>query len=520
MSKAEKVYLPVKEITPFLNSDGIEQAWKNLTATHAHYGYPEKTANLILSSPEFKNSTILDKDYLAGLTVGQISIMYEYSLAHVNPDSRKESGQYFTPDDVALWMAEHSRKFPEGVWLDPCSGLGNLSYPLAAMQDDPEQFIVNRLILADMDALALLIARALFTLKFHNKNMNLFNDLKPRMVEQNFLDNDKGLPDKIAHLEPDFVIVNPPYAAFKDDRWETKQARDLYAFFLEVIIKNTKGYISVTPQSYTNGGKFKTLRKLIINNFNHVDIYNFDNVPDSVFKGIKFGSTNTNTANSVRASIMIARNVEEDEAQTRITPLLRWVSAERETMWQQVDSKLTPVIFTENIFPKNYAGLTKLYDEVQSDRWEPLANLISKTPTQYSLIIPSTPRYYISATKRKLSRSSFKEIFFNTEKDMNRAYVYLNSSLLYWWWRVNDGGMTLSTETLLTLPVEKALTVQSDLVKKLETSEQANLVIKINAGKPQENVKRPMTLIKELNERLFKKATADKLEAVHKNSNF
>lgn len=510
----------MKEITPSLDEHGIEQTWKNLIATHAQHAYATDTAKLVTDSSEFKNANILEEDYLKGLTVGQISIMYEYSLAHVDPNSRKESGQYFTPDDVAAWMAEHSNKFPEGVWLDPCSGLGNLSYPLAKMQKDPEDFIVNRLILADMDPLALLLARALFTLEFHNKNGNLFNDLKPRMVEQNFLDNDKGLPEKIAKLKPDFVIVNPPYAAFKDERWETKQARDLYAYFLEVIIKNTKGYISVTPQSYTNGAKFKTLRKLIMKNFNHVDIYNFDNVPDSIFKGIKFGSTNTNTANSVRASIMIARNVETDSASTRITPLLRWVSAEREKMWKEVDSKLTPVVFTENIFPKNYAGLTKLYDEVLSARWEPLSNILSKTPTQYSLIVPSTPRYYISATKRKLSRSSFKELFFKSESDMNRAYVYLNSSLLYWWWRVNDGGMTLSSDTLLTLPVEKTLSNHADLVKKLEASEQSNLVIKVNAGKPQENVKHSMVLIKELNERLFKKATADKLEAVHKNTNF
>lgn len=518
MASSEKVYLPVKEITPFLAQWGLETTWKKLVLTHAQNAYPVEVASQLIMSPEFAHTTVLPKDYLYGLSLGQISIMYEYSLAYVNPSSRKSSGQYFTPDDVALWMAKQSESFPEGVWLDPCSGVGNLGFALASIQEDPETFILEKLILTDKDPVALLIARALFTLKFYKQNTNLFSLLKDRMIQQDFLENTDGLPSKIKTFTPDYVIANPPYAAHNDDRWETKKARDLYVFFLEVIVKNMKGYITVTPQSYTHGSKFKELRKLIINNFNVIDIYNFDNIPDSIFKGIKFGSTNTNTANSVRASIMVAQKT-DGKTFTRITPLLRWLSAERNTMWQEVDKQLVPVVLTENIFPKHYKGLSELYNEVLTDRWEPLSNLLSPTQTPYVLIVPTTPRYYITATKRKLSRTSFKELFFRSEEDMNRAYVYLNSSLLYWWWRLNDGGMTLSTETLLSLPVEKTLTVHKDLVKKLEKSETSNLVVKMNAGKGQENVKHSMLLIEEINERLFHKKTTRKLLATHKNTN-
>jgi type I restriction-modification system DNA methylase subunit len=41
----------------------------------------------------------------------------------------KEDGQYFTPDDVAQLMAKKSLNFPENrIWVDPCSGVGNLSF--------------------------------------------------------------------------------------------------------------------------------------------------------------------------------------------------------------------------------------------------------------------------------------------------------------------------------------------------------------------------------------------------------
>ena len=73
-----------------------------------------------------------------------------------------------------------------------------------------------------------------------------------------------------------------------------------------------------------------------------------------------------------------------------------------------------------------------------------LETIISSSPTDYVLYIPSTPRYYISASKRKLHRSSIKKIYFDNEENLNIAYVLLNSAYFYWWWRVVDGGMTLS----------------------------------------------------------------------------
>lgn len=520
MDKPQKINLPTKEISVLLDKSGLETTWKQLVLTHAKKSYPEITSKLITASNEFQNITLLPEDYLNQLSIGQIGILYEYSLSYVNPESRKQSGQYFTPDDIAKWMAKQSKKFSKGIWLDPSSGIGNLSYYLAKQQTNPEKFIVNQLILSDKNALALLIARVLFTLHFHKDNSNLFEDLKPRMVEQDFLETTQGLPSKIAQLKPDYVIVNPPYAPHKDIRWDTSQARDLYAYFLEVIVKNVKGFISVTPQSYTNGEKFSTLRKLIIDNFNNIDIYNFDNIPDSIFKGIKFGSTNTNTANSVRASIMIAQKTTPNNALTRITPLLRWGRAERSTMLQTVETKLAQVTLTENVFPKNYEGLTKLYEEILSNSWEPLHKILSPYPTEYALTVPTTPRYYITATKRTLNRSSYQTLYFNNETDLNKIYVYLNSSIMYWWWRVNDGGMTLSTKTLLTLPVNNKLKTYPSLIKQLEDSEKNNLVIKMNAGKGQENVKHPPNLIQTINEQLFSKTVANKLFETHKNTNF
>ena len=140
-----------------------------------------------MESPEYGAARILPKNYIEGLTIGEISVLYEYSVALINSKSRKSNGQFFTPDDVAKFMAKFSKDFGAGIWLDPCSGIGNLSWHLINSQSNPEKFLENNLILSDKDELALLIARALFTMSFQKKNSKLYFDIKDKFISFDFL---------------------------------------------------------------------------------------------------------------------------------------------------------------------------------------------------------------------------------------------------------------------------------------------------------------------------------------------
>jgi hypothetical protein len=83
-------------------------------------------------------------------------------------------------------MASYSKKFSSGLWLDPCSGIGNLSWHLIAIQDDPEDFLLNNLLLSDKDELALLIARTLLTISFQNKVKDLFVKIEKNFISFDF----------------------------------------------------------------------------------------------------------------------------------------------------------------------------------------------------------------------------------------------------------------------------------------------------------------------------------------------
>ena len=488
-----------KSFQKLLLQYGLKITWKNILWTHMSN---KKQFAYILESPEFKNGKLLPKDYIEGLSIGEISVLYEYSVTLINSKSRKSNGQFFTPDDVAIFMTKFSKEFNGGVWLDPCSGIGNLSWHLINAQDNPEEFLVSNLILSDTDELALLIARTLLTISFQKSRTKLFQEVKNKFICFDFISvSDSGQDDlfnsgneldKIPRH--DYVIVNPPYLATKmDSRFETSKAGDLYSYFLENIIKSSKGFISITPQSFTNAQKFKSLRKLLLSNFNNLKIFTFDNVPANIFKGIKFGSTNSNQANSIRAAIIVAK---PGKGKPKITSLLRWRTSERDFLFRNAEKFLSDVNLTEEFFPKVSKEYKNLYSEMSGA--QTLKSIVSLKRTKYSLHIPSAPRYFIPALKKPAKRASQKVIYFSNVENRDYAYMVINSSLLYWWWRVRDGGMTLSLETLLSLPLPK-FKVNKKIVLELEKSEKTSKVYKQNAGAAQENVKHPKSLINKLN---------------------
>jgi hypothetical protein len=506
-----------KSLDILLDTIGLRKTWISILARHIE---EKPQLEYILNDKVFQKAKKIKVDLITGLSIGEIGVLYEYSIARSDSDSRKSNGQFFTPDDVAIYMAEQAISFGEGIWLDPCSGIGNLSWHLTAIQEDPEEFLRNKLILSDRDELALLIARTLFTVSFQKNRKRLFDEIEKNFVSFDFLsvadsgslelfETSSQLSQIPAH---DFVLVNPPYLATDiDGRFETSKSGDLYAYFLENIIKTSRGFISITPQSFTNAGKFRSLRKLLLDNYENLTIFTFDNVPANIFKGIKFGSKNSNTANSIRASIVIAR---EGSGKRRITSLIRWRSSERELLFKSLDKFLSDVPLSHSYFPKVSKKYKKLYMSVRDNK--SLGNLCTSNTTKYSLHVPSAPRYFIPALKKPVQRASQKTLFFLSSHDRDYAYMLINSSFMYWWWRVRDGGMTLSLETITSLPLLE-FKVDGEVVAALEKSEKTNKVYKQNAGAAQENVKHPKDLMIRLNKAVIPDY-ADLLITLHENS--
>ena len=368
-------------------------------------------------------------------------------------EEKKNNGIFYTPEDIALFMSKKAKSFDDGkgIWLDPCCGLGILSICLASIQDDPVDFVKNRLIINERDNNQLQIALGNFREKF---------GVEPKSFNEDFLEYNFG---------EDYIIMNPPYFKYKDN--------DIYAYFLDKASKTTKGFVSINPLSFTNGKKFKETRKNLLT-FRSINLYHFDNIPGCIFYDA-----------SVRVSIIITHNNNDDR---RTTGIIRWKSSDRKKMLNNIEDNIDDAILTENIFYKTSKNTNKY---IQTTRL--LSNYLCDY-SEYPLYIANSPRYFISASTEKLDRTGQIEIFMKDLRSYNKALILLNSSYLYWWWRTNDSSMSLTKGTLLRLPWID-VSVDEEIITEIERSQIENKVYKKNAGKLQENVKHPKTLIGKLN---------------------
>lgn len=455
-----------------------------------------------------------EANLLQDLSVGELSVCYEALLAHTDRQARKNSGQYFTPDDAASFMAEQTASFPPGKWVDPACGVGNLSWHLAALQKDPSSFIRNRLVLIDKDEAALRTAVALIGAKYAGSETDLAG-LESKATCEDFLAQPAGVS---AQGSPwDYAIVNPPYAKDAPRKgYATGQTRDLFAYFLEKVMKTTKGFVAVTPASYLSARRYQVLRDLLAEQCRGGDVFVFDNVPDTLFRGYKFGSTNTSQTNFVRAAVTVCA---PGQSHWRITPILRWQKKNRDGMFDGAPRLLSGLRKApDGQWAKIHPNLVGIWETLKQEPVR-LCDLMADSPTDHRLEVALTPRYYISASFRPLQRASKATLYFKTETDMLRVAAVLNSSIPYLWWRSLDGGVALTRRVLLTTPIPPASEKALEVARLLREKEEDHVVVKLNAGRRNENVKRPSKLVKSLDRLLLAEPDVD-LACLYTNNMF
>ena len=68
-----------KILRHLLKKYGLHKAWVSLLATHLN---GKEAFKYILNQPEFLDTKIFPRDLLQGLTVGEIGVLYEYSVTY------------------------------------------------------------------------------------------------------------------------------------------------------------------------------------------------------------------------------------------------------------------------------------------------------------------------------------------------------------------------------------------------------------------------------------------------------
>lgn len=176
--------------------------------------------------------------------------------------------------------------------------------------------------------------------------------------------------------------------------------------------------------------------------------------------------------------------------------MIRFKAEERKNMFAQLDNLLGDFVYNDECaWTKVPKTLEPLVGELKKTTLT-VADLVeastAKQNQELKITIPSTPRYFISGSRRNLSRSSKIELYAKDKISFDRLYIIINSTFSYLWWRIYDGGITLSKQTLMTMPVpDIPMENLEDLVKEGLAMEERCLVNKVNAGRNNENIKFP-----------------------------
>lgn len=486
-----------------IKTDGLKHTWTYICQYVLTYG---------------ENS-----DFLNAKKFGE---MYEIGLAVQNKQQKKNNGQYYTPDDVALIMSEWFNSLEGENVCDVACGTGKLilTYLNYIGFDKARKLIQDgRLYLYDIDAVALSICKTSIMLKFGKDLKDTIYD-----VQGDFLSSKISLPKNSK------VISNPPYAAVQQikENWKNtlvlNDSHELYSVFMEKIINESVASVIITPYSFISGSKFYSLRT-ILNQYNG-EIYSFDNVPGNIFCGRKHGIFNTNTSNAVRAAITVIRK--NNAKGFRLTPLIRFKSTERKELLQckTLENFLSPnkqkISLNTPMYYKCFKELQPLYDcVIRKSENHTLSELVSKMGN-YMLSMPNTCRYYTSAVSGTMKRKGQITLYFDDEKKFNYAYCLINSSFVYWHWRLYDGGINYPVGLLLKTPVLYYFLSEDDhnffKETKNEMCKRANeFVIKKNNIGIQENIKYPRQYRDKINQRFLQilniKIDNSTMDLIHSN---
>lgn len=436
-----------------------------------------------------------------------IGQLYETELAKSDKVQKKQRGQYYTPSDVARVMSEWLDRQEGHNVCDVACGTGNLimAYLSYIGQEQAIGLLQSgRLYLYDADGAALDICKAAIVAKYGEVAGEHLH-----VINADFLSSSISLPEDCK------VISNPPYCAISsigadwDDTEVLRDTKELYALFMERVIKQSVSSVIITPYSFISSPKFYALRRVMQGRGGA--IFAFDNIPGNIFCGKKHGVFNTNMMNSVRSAITVTST---GKVGYRVTPLIRFKRSEREAILKCdvlegfLGSKRQVITVENTRFAKCFKSLEPIYDKwLMVSGGHTLGDVV-RNAARYALHMPNTCRYFTAASCAPLHRGGQIALYFDDEASRDYAYCMLNSSFAYWWWRLFDGGITYARGLLLNMPSilpaasddDKAFfhVMQEEMTAKADSFK----VTKSNVG-VQENIKFPREYRDRINNRLL-----------------
>jgi adenine-specific DNA-methyltransferase len=202
----------------------------------------------------------------------QIDISRREATRQLDQSKRSDFGQFFTPYEVARFMASlfHVNGAEKLSLLDAGAGVGSLSVAFLEQLDAKSK--------ADLDIVAYELDETVSPILESNlagfATPALGNKINAEVIKADFIQ--QGIINYLTgrYKPVDYAILNPPYKKINSDSLHRRLLRkvgietvNLYAAFvaLSVLMLKEKGeLVAIIPRSFCNGPYFKPFREFLL----------------------------------------------------------------------------------------------------------------------------------------------------------------------------------------------------------------------------------------------------------------
>lgn len=247
-----------------------------------------------------KFTQLLTQDIHRGNATDLIAYAERVAENYLNISSankRKSKGQYFTPQQVSLFMAGlldiNKQKFSV---LDPGAGTGMLSAAVCEIILSYKKKVNFSLDAYETDSQVIPLLDNVL-LKCQSVLRENGHKFRYRIITKDFiLDNfhriktQLGFEEKDGSVSYDYVISNPPYYKLNKNSPQTLLMEEIvsgqpniYTFFMTLsldMLKPDGKMVFITPRSFCSGLYFKTFRKWLLQHGRITNIHMFESRSD------------------------------------------------------------------------------------------------------------------------------------------------------------------------------------------------------------------------------------------------
>lgn len=418
-----------------------------------------------------------------------LSLSYRDRRNGIITKKKKHSGIYYTPADVAQYMATeciaqiYSRELKDLQnvrFMDFSCGSGVFLLQILSVSYDKKiitnsnnclRFIEQSLYGMDISQLAVecakfcIISYCLSSLAFAKINIGKLLEA----LNRNIVSADGTNFEKYVSVNPQYpktfncIIGNPPYVS------NTNTTENLFIPFVYNIIKHSDensvcSLVLPLSFSYNNKKDFCKLREAIQKDNAQWQFEHYDRSPDSLF------------GDDVKSRACIVYRNSNNAHSLHSTKLMRWTSIFREKLLfapketaEIADLSISKFIpkLSSNIEKDCYLKLTKNEKSLLD-----MLNMHRGATTPYKVIIKGTAYNWICAYDHipyscetdgtEFVSKELKSFCVSTQDEQYFAIAILNSKMAFWLWTVIGDGFHITNNLFSTLRISKDMFSEAD----------------------------------------------------------